>query len=332
MRKLFISVVTTVAALLASDRLLGWYGPRHFIPEQRMQAAVSAGNGCILILGDSRMAAGLDQPVLHQALIPRGADRCIADLAIGATDVSGAFVAARRYLAAGRAPVIAVLGKVEDSLMDPDRDATGPRMMVGNNALHLVWTTPGDVFAEIDGFPFASIAAFDEGLRFLIARGTSMGRYQSLVSLRVQRLQDALTGADRGSENRFGQFSDMAALERDLRGRAEARLAAAAAGSGARSSWFGRLVDMLQSRGTRVVVLELPMPGAYRRSISESARALDYRRSFAARLSARGAAYVDLSRAPWVDDALFADALHLNARGAAHLSRSLGDALPAIDR
>ena len=63
MRKLFISVVTTVAALLASDRLLGWYGPRHFIPEQRMQAAVSrAGNGCILILGDSRMAAGLTSP------------------------------------------------------------------------------------------------------------------------------------------------------------------------------------------------------------------------------------------------------------------------------
>ena len=102
--------------------------------------------------------------MLHQALIPRGADRCIADLAIGATDVSGAFVAARRYLSAGAA-VIAVLGKVEDSLMDPDRDATGPRMMVGNNALHLVWTTPGDVFAEIDGFPFASIAAFDDGLR-----------------------------------------------------------------------------------------------------------------------------------------------------------------------
>ena len=157
-----------------------------------------------------------------------------------------------------------------------------------------------------------------------------MGRYQSLVSLRVQRLQDALTGADHGSENRFGQFSDMAALERDLRARADARLAVAAGGSGARSSWFGRLVDMLQSRGTRVVVLELPMPGAYRRSISETARALDYRRA-RSRPACPPALRTSISRAPWVDDALFADALHLNARGAAHLSRSLGDALPAAD-
>ena len=217
MRGLLISIATAVAALVAVNLVLGWYGPRHFVPEQQMQAALSAGDGCILILGDSRMAAGLDQGALHQALIQRRADRCVADLSIGATNVSGAFLAARRYLSIGRKPALAVVGKVEDSLLDPDRDATGPRMMVGNNAIHLTWTTPRDVFAEIDGFPFASVAAFDDGLRFLIARSTALGRYQSSVTLRAQRLQHALTGADRGSENRFGKFSDMAALERDLR-------------------------------------------------------------------------------------------------------------------
>src|SRR5436190_22382431 len=101
MRRLLFSVATAAVGLVAADRLLGWYGQRHFLPEQQMQAALSGGDGCILILGDSRMAAGLNQPVLHQALSQRGADRCIADLAIGATDVSGAFVAARHYLAAG---------------------------------------------------------------------------------------------------------------------------------------------------------------------------------------------------------------------------------------
>ena len=328
MRRLLVSIATAVAALVALNLMLGWYGPRHFVPEQLMQAALSVGDDCILILGDSRMKAGVDQAVLHQALLQRRADRCVADLSIGATDVSGAFLTARRYLALGRKPALAVVGKVEDSLLDPDPDTTGPRMMVGNNAIHLTWTTPRDVFAEIDGFPFASVAAFDDGLRFLIARATALGRYQSPVTLRAQRLQNALTGADRGPENRFGKFSDMAALERDLRERAEARLAAATDKTGGRSSWFDHLVDMLRAHGTRVVVVELPMPSAYRRRISESAPAIEYRRSFAASLPARGAVYVQLDRAPWVDDALFSDPLHLNAAGAARVSRDLGDQLP----
>jgi hypothetical protein len=327
MRKLIVPVVTTVAALVAGDRLLGWYGHRHFVPEQQLQTALAAGDGCILILGDSRMAAGLDEATLHQALSRRGADRCIANLAIGATDVSGAFLAARRYLSGGRHPGVAVLAKVDDSLLDPDPDHTGPRMMFGNNALHLVWTTPGDVFAEVNGFPFASVAAFDDGFRFLISRATALGRYQSLVSVRVQRMQDRLTGADRGSQNRFGQFADMAALERDLRERAEARLTAATKDPGARTAWFDRLVHLLRSQGARIVVVEMPMPAAYRRRISESAPAVDYCRSFTASLAARGATYIDLGHAPWVDDTLFGDPLHLNAAGAVHFSRDLGDEL-----
>jgi hypothetical protein len=332
MRKLIVPVVTAVAALVAGDRLLAWYGHRHFVPEQQLQTALAAGDGCLLILGDSRMAAGLDEATLHDALSRQGADRCIANLAIGATDVSGAFLAARRYLSGGRNPAVAVLGKVDDSLLDPDPDRTGPRMMVGNNALHLVWTTPGDVFAEVNGFPFASVAAFDDGFRFLIARATGLGRYQSLVSVRVQHMQDRLTGADRGSQNRFGQFADMAALERDLRERAAGRLTAATKDPGDRTAWFDRLVDVLRSRGARIVVVELPMPAAYRRRISESAAAVEYRRSFTASLAARGAAYVDLGRASWVDDALFADALHLNAAGAARFSRDLGDELSRAAR
>jgi hypothetical protein len=330
MRNLIASVVTGVVALVAGDRVLGWYGQRHFLPERQMQTAVAAGDGCIMFLGDSRIEAALNHAVVHQALSQRGADRCIADLGMGAMDVSGEFLAARRYLASGRNPILAVVGKVEDSLMDPD--ATGPAKMVGNNAIHLVWTNSRDVFAEVDGFPFASVAAFDDGLRFLIARGTAFGRYQSLVSLRVQRLQDGLTGTDRGLENRFGQLSDMAALERDLREHADARLAAATDKPGVRSSWFDRLVDMLHSRGTRVAVVEIPMPSAYRQSISASVQAGAYRRWFTDHLRTRGVVYIDLALAPWVDDdsSMFVDPLHLSPAGAAHFSRDLGDRLPTV--
>ena len=155
-----------------------------------------------------------------------------------------------------------------------------------------------------------------------------MGGSQSLVSLRVQRLQDALSR----SGPRYPRFRAIqrhgrpasATFERAPTPASRSRRADRAHGRRGSAGW-----STCFSRGGRASwCWGLPMPGAYRRSISETARALDYRRSFAASLSARGAAYVDLSRAPWVDDALFADALHLNARGAAHLSRSLGDALP----
>ena len=325
MRTLLLAAGAAAIILGAADRVLGSFGARHFLPEQKMQAALQAGDGCILVLGDSRMVAGLDERAAHEALRRRGADRCIADLAIGATDVSGAFLAARTYLAAGRVPSLVVVGKVEDSLLDPD--ITGPKAMVGNNALHLVWSTPGDVFAEVPGFPFASIAAFDEGLRFLASRATALGRYQSLVSVRVQRLQDALTGTGRGSENRFGALGDMARLEQEFRSHAAARLADAVARPGARSRWLDALLDAVEARRTRVVVVELPMPEAYRRQVSDRPEAAAYRQLFAAALSARGHGFVDLSRATWAEDVMFADALHLGPAGAARLSRDLVEQL-----
>jgi hypothetical protein len=329
MRGWGLALGTALVALVAADRLLGRYGSKHFLPEQQMRAAIAGGDGCVLFLGDSRMVSALDKEAFQAALREHSADRCVTDLAIGATDVSGAFIAARTYLASGRTPAITVVGKVEDSLLDPD--ATRPHALVGNNALHLVWSTPGDVFAQVPGFPFASVAAFDDGLRFLLARALSLGRYQSLVSFRVQRWQDGLTGSVLPADNRFGLAGDMAALEHDLRARAKARLALAVKHPGARSLWFDPLLDLLETHGSRVVVVELPMPRSYREGVSQSPEALLYRQSFSTALSARGHAYVDLSHPPWLDDSAFMDALHLGRQAAAQLSRDLGSRIGTND-
>jgi hypothetical protein len=327
-RALLLAIAAAVIAIVAADLGLGWYGNRHFLPEQRMHSALDSGDGCVLILGDSRMASAVDGVALHDALRRNGLDLCIADLSIGATDVSGAFLTARKYLETGRSPVLTVVGKVEDSLLDPD--SAGPATMVGNNAIHLVWSKAGDVWAEIPGFPLSNLNAFDDGLRFLLARGTALGRYQSLLSVRIQQMQDRLTGMAARPSNRFGMTADMAALESTFRARANARLAEAVAAPGARSQWFDRLLTMLEAGGSRVLVVELPMPSKYRRDVRETPIAAAYRGSFAATLSARGHAYTDFGSAPWAADNAFADALHLNAAGAAHLSSDLGKALPIV--
>lgn len=44
---------------------------------------------------------------------------------------------------------------------------------------------------------------------------------------------------------------------------------------------------------------------------------------------AHGQAYVDLAKAPWATDGVFADALHVNADGAAHVMNDLADWLVA---
>ena len=296
-----------------------------------MRTALSQGDECLLFLGDSRMAAAFDGTALHAKLTEYGVDRCVVNLAIGATDVSGMVMTARRYLSAGRRPLVAVVGKVADSIIDPA--PANPDSMVGNNALHLVWSNPGDVFSEVSGFPFANVRAFDDGGRFLFDRSTALGRYQSQVSIRVQRVQNALVSAGPSPQNRFGAVVDMASLEEGLRLAAVARLETAlrpSRGSPHFGSWFTRFQDDLGKVGASVVVVELPMPSNYRRQVTETSQAAAYQKWLKEALASRGDSFVDLGRPPWLADSSFADALHLNGSSAARLSADLGATLGPI--
>lgn len=324
MRHLIVTVLTFVILLVVGAGALGWYSSRHHLPQQQLADARLAGDGCLLFLGDSRMVAALDAGALDRALSRAGQERCHVQLAIGATDVGGMYLTARAYLSAGHVPLMAVIGKVGDSLlgMDPVR----PSDMVGNNAIHLIWSRPGDVFAEVPGFPWQDIAAFDAGLRFLVARATPLGRYQSLVSIRAQRIGALVTGETRAPRNKFGALGDMAVLEDTLRVRAGANLTKAMSGSEADrfGPWFGRLADLLRQYGVAPLVVELPMRRAYRTAVTTTPAAIAYQRWLANQLSRRGGSLLDLSSADWVRDELFADELHLGQTGAALVSATIG--------
>jgi hypothetical protein len=332
MRLLVTSALTFVALLAAGAETLGWYSSRHHLPQQQMNDARGAGDGCFLFLGDSRMVAALDANAFHRELRRIGHDRCHVQLAIGATDVGGMYLAAREYLSSGRVPLAAVIGKVGDSLLGsvPVR----PEDMIGNNAIHLIWSRPGDVFDEVPGFPGDSIATFDAGLRFLAARATPLGRYQSLVSIRTQRLGAFITGNRSAPQNRFGALGDMASLEDTLRARGRVDLDRVAHGSDddRYGRWFGRLVELLRQHGVAPVVVELPMRQAYRVAVTTTPQAAAYQGWLADQLARGGGALFDLSAAPWVKDDLFGDELHLSESGAAlasmEMAKDLGPLFP----
>jgi hypothetical protein len=330
-RQTALTVGICAASLLGAGTLLAHIGPRHFLPEQKLRQAAAGGDDCFLFLGDSRMAAGFDASALRGALRQHAVDRCVVDLAIGASDVSGAFLATRAYLATGRRPHAAVLGSVADfplGLAVPLQ----VNEMVGNNAIHLTWTKSRDVFAEVPNFPTGGIATIDQAFRFLALRATPFGRYQSLFVRRLQDLDARLAGSTATDRNRFGALGDMALLESRLRSGAVERLSDALMSSEERraSPWFHALRELLARAGVPLVVVELPMPSAFRRSVTETAPARSYRAWLAANLNASGGAFVDISNPAWLRDGLFEDELHLGTEGAANLSADIGRALATL--
>ena len=328
MRVLFVPLFTASLLVALGAHGLARYAPRHYVPAQEMERGLAAGDGCILFLGDSRMVAALDPAALHHTLQASGRDRCHAGLAIGATDVAGVFLTAREYLSAGRLPRVAVIGKAGDSLLG-SADPLPPEQMVGNNAIHLIWSTPRDVLDEVPGFPWASVEAFDRGFRFLVGRSSALGQYQSLVSARVQHLQELLVGDAAGPQNRFGAVGDMGSLEGEFRARAPKRLTQAMHGGAddRYGHWFRALAELLRSRRIPMLVVELPMPDDYRRSVTDTGLASSYEAWLANELVRHGDRFLDLSRADWVRDHLFMDELHIGPAGATLVSTEIGRSL-----
>src|SRR5262245_36808124 len=105
-----LSVLAFVAVLIAAERTLAYFAPRFFLPTRKMEAALAQGPGCIVVLGDSRMEAGVDEASLSEALISSGHSSCVAKLTLGGVPLEGQVVALREYLRRGGKPRAVVLG------------------------------------------------------------------------------------------------------------------------------------------------------------------------------------------------------------------------------
>jgi hypothetical protein len=326
MRALLIAVAVFLLVVGGVNAMLGRVGPSHFLPEQRMRSAVAAERGCTVLFGDSRMEAAFDEAAFHEALRARGADRCVINLATSYTDISSHFLTYREYRRRGGRASMLVIGKVADSLLGRE-GGFDPKDMVGNNALHLRWSRPGDVFYEQPGFPTSDIGTLDAGLRFLVARASALGHFQSIFWFKVQVIQNALVAPPQ-AQTRWGALSFMRDLQQEFRVGAAKRLAAVMEGPPEQrlSRWFPRMVDILAEDHIPLVLVEVPMPSEFRHVIDGLPAAAAYQRWLAQQLPALGGkALIDLSRQTWLEDGKFEDPLHLAPAGAKLFSRDLAD-------
>jgi hypothetical protein len=327
--RLLLALAVLLAVTAAWALGLSWFGPRHFIPEQKMAAAIAIGGGCDAFFGDSRMDAVLNGQSFHGDLRSAGSERCAVDLAIGGTDVSAAALTLRRYLDYGIVPARVVLGMVGDSLLDPP--PLRPDKAVGNNAIHLTWSRLSDVAREVPDLPAGGIGAWDAAFRFVVARATPIGQYQSLLWSRIQQIDRRLAGTE-AAGNRFGAISDMAQLGAQLQRSAVARLRAALTNAGPHpryGRWFTEIQRLAASVGAKLIVVELPMPERYRQAVTDLDVAARYRQALARDLHAEGAVYLDFSDWARGDDDAFMDDLHLGPPGARAFSLALGVAIGA---
>jgi len=319
-----VALATLVLGLLGVERALAWYGPRHFVPELRLEQALGSPSQCVVLVGDSRMVAGYDEAALVQGLKTHGRDACVKTIAIGALRIPGLAIAVREYLERGGKPSLVVLGASEDTLLARE-EPFDPGTFVGNEAALLSWSHRDDVRRLYPEFPFGSPLAFDQGFRFLVARSSAFGTYLSLAWQKVQAFQDRVTGRAQAS-NVFGALSDMEARGRAMQrvARAELALALERPESERLDPWFAYLEENVHAAGASLLIVELPMPSSYRRTITQSLEGQRYLDWLESRMARRGDRLVDLATPEWLDPADFADFVHLNQAGARRFSTELG--------
>jgi hypothetical protein len=325
-RALLLSLATAFAGVTALDLAYGRYAGRHFGPNATLAEAEAVGDGCVVALGDSRMAAGFDPASVASALQRAGSPRCVAQLSIGGTPISTSAMAIRRYVADGRRPAMVVVGESPGSLL-PFPKTIDPSDLFGNRAAEIAWSRASDVELFYPGFPFTDL---DRGVRFSLARTNALVTYESGAWLKVKTLQERLVaGPPTAPRNRFGTIADMNALLDDFRSAALVSLAEYD-GRWEHSRWFDLLRAVVRASGARLVVVELPMISRYRAEVLESPAAQRYRAWLRDDLAKDGVPVIDLSHPSTIHDEDFGDGLHLDEGGARRFSTELGDRIAAL--
>jgi hypothetical protein len=322
-RSLLFSVAIFVAALAAVDAAYARYVRAHFIPERRFRDAVARGDGCVLTLGDSRMAAGVVPGSVERGLEERGVHECVATLALGAVDVQGAYLALRRYADAPRTPSLVVLG-VGTTL---PRATVDPSEMIGNGSVLLGWSRSSDVSALYPGFPFHEL---DRGLRFSIERTNALSSYASLAWIGVQAWQGRVAGEKPGgARNEFGLLADMGKLgdgfmvsDRDLQREWD--------GHFRNDAWFERIRASAHALGAKLAVVLVPMRKLYRDGVASTPEGRRYLAWLEADLARSGDVLLDMRDLAADED--FGDGLHMSGPVRDTFSVALGREVAASVR
>jgi hypothetical protein len=303
-RQLAAQVALALAVLAAANAAVAWLA-RNSVPRQVLRRGASSPPATDLFLGNSTMAAGLDESAFAAILPGRP-----LNLGMSGSPVEHLLI----YRQQGRHRGARVYyGAFDTQLTDPPSGGWGD--LIGNRAMAY--------YVE----PEVSIRYYAprEPVRALLHR--LAGRFPALAEraalwVKVENLRRALgeLGMPKKAVNRFGRAEDFALLEGDLSG-FRARCAEAVARDAPLSGPVRELFALARDAGGGLYVVEMPMPSRHRRRYYATPEWPAYRAHVEALVARAGGVVVPAS--DWVGDDGFIDALHLNAEGARAFSRRL---------
>lgn len=310
-RHLSAQFVLAALVLLAANVLVSRLAVNS-VPRQLLQTAARSAPATDLFLGNSTMAAGLDEAAFAGTRV-----ECRPlNLGLGSSSPVEHYVIYRQVDKHAGAAVY--YGFLDTQLTDPPEGSWST--LIGNRAM--AYYVEPDVARR---YYTARSPARDFLFRacshvpLLIERHT--------IWAKVERLRRRLgeLGMPVQTTNRFGRAEDFALLEQSVTDFI-AHCDQAVANQSPLSEPVQDLLRQARASARRLAVIEMPMPRSHRERYYQLPAWLIYRAHLKILVHSAGGVYVEAS--DWIEDAGFADALHLNATGAKQFSNRLGNELP----
>jgi hypothetical protein len=272
----------------------------------------------VTFLGNSLMEAGCDLSAFSEAAFNSNSSACL-NLALGATSpVEHCLILERAFRNPSFRPRYLIYGFFDDQL---NAKVTGHFSdLIGNRALSYYFPQEAASLYEENSFltPF----------RFWLIGHLPMFLERSSLWAKVELLRRKVEeiGMPPHKTNRFGRVDDFAALEAaDLPAFVETCSKILQSHRGL-SLPVQRMLKLAHDHGTRVIIVEMPMPAHHRNTFYSSPVWEQMRTYLQTLIEGSGATY--LCASDWVsDDSCFQDATHLNENGAKVFSSRLGKTL-----
>ena len=306
-RRFFVCQVVLAAAVLVSANVAVSWLAANSVPRQVLRHAESAEAASDVFLGNSMMAAGLDE---YAFALSRPGSRPL-NLGLGSSSPVEHLLIYRQQEKHRGARVY--YGFAGTQLTDVPEG--GWHSLVGNRAMSYYVDPDVAIGLYADHAPFRAL-----GLRAVGWVPALRERYAIWGNVEILRRYLEELGMPTKLASRFGRAEDFASLTVDLDAFG-AGCALAAYERRPLSQPVQAIVRSATDRGSRVVFIEMPQPRGQLELYNARPEWADYREHLFELLRDAGVLYVDAS--DWIAYEGFADPLHLNASGAAMFSSRL---------
>jgi hypothetical protein len=321
-RRFFLSVIVALTVLVAYNIAI-LHTSRSSQRQQARAALESVPPGTqALFLGNSLVEAGCDADTFMAAAAQNGVPLRAVNLALGATTPVEHVLILQRALQGPVRPKYIVYGFFDDQLNVPVKGDWS--LLVGNRALSYY-------------YPEAAAELYAPGSRLKrweleLTRPVPMLAERSSLWTKVELLRRRFgeVGMPRQATNRYGRVADFTGLQAADVDSFNRRCGAIVAAKAGFSPPVQELFRLARAAGTKVILVEMPLPSGHRATFYASPVWAHMRSHLQALAAEAGATYLVAS--DWVrDDENFEDAAHLNETGAKVFSARLAGAIARLE-